>query len=119
VYIKQIPASNGPDTTGWVNGGGLIQTDPQIASQGGAVLLTALGSGGAVYVLTFNESTQTFGDWRFANGILSDETIAAQAGSVYLAGHDGGGRIYWYDLAADRWFLAGGSGGITALAGAK
>jgi hypothetical protein len=120
VYIKQVPANNGPDTTAWLNGGGLIQTDPQIASGGGTVYLSALATGGTVYLLTFNESNQTYGNWTFTNGLLNDETVAAQSGGIFIAGRDTTGRIYWYDVAGNTWFLAGGLGlTATPLAGGK
>jgi len=111
VYITQIPTQNAATANTWLNGGGLIDTDPYITSQGGTVYLTALADGGTVYLLPFAESSQPFGTWSFTNGILNDETIAAAAGNVFIAGRDSGYRIYWYSVTGSSWFLAGGAGG--------
>src|ERR1700733_834170 len=46
VYITQIPAQNSAAANTWLNGGGEIDTDPQITSQDGTVYLTALAGGG-------------------------------------------------------------------------
>jgi hypothetical protein len=120
VYITQIPAENAATANTWLNGGGEIDTDPQITSQGGTVYLTALAGDGTVYLLTFTESNQTYGTWSFTNGTLHDETIAAAAGSVFIAGRDGSDRIYWYSVTGNNWFLAGGAGvSSTVLAGGK
>jgi hypothetical protein len=119
-YITQIPAQNAATANTWLNGGGLIDTDPYITSQGGTVYLTALGGSGTVYVMTFAESNQTFGPWNFTNGTLSDETIAAAAGNVFIAGRDSADRIYWYNVTGNSWFLASGAGiSSTALSGGK
>jgi hypothetical protein len=127
VYITQIPAGNGPNQTPvgcdgcwWLNGGGLIDTDPQITSQGGTVYLMAEADGNTIYLLTFSEATQTYGTWNFTNGILNSATIAAAAGNVFVAGLDSGDRIYWYSLTGNNWFFAGGAGiSSTVLAGGK
>ena len=42
VYITRIPAQNAATANTWLNGGGEIDTDPQITSQGGTVYLSAL-----------------------------------------------------------------------------
>jgi hypothetical protein len=110
VYIMQIPVQNAAIATTFLNGGGQIDTDPQITSQGGAVYLLAEADGNTVYLQTFSESTQTFGGWNFTNGILNDTTIAAAAGNVYIAGRDSADRIYWYSVAGNTWFFAGGAG---------
>jgi hypothetical protein len=120
VYIKQVPAQNAATATSWLNGGGQVDTDPQITSQGGTVSLLALAGGDTVYLLTFAESTQTFGPWTLTNGTLSDATIAAAGGYVYIAGRDSADRIYWYSVTGNSWFLAGGTGiSSTVLAGGK
>jgi hypothetical protein len=120
VYITQIPAQNAATANTWLNGDGLIDTDPQITSQGGTVYLTALAGGGTVYLLTFTESNQAFGTWSFTNGALSDETIAAAGGYAFVAGRDSSDRIYWYSVTGNSWFLAGGAGvSSTVLTGAK
>ena len=120
VYITHIPAQNAATANTWQNGGGLIDTDPYITSQGGTVYLTALADGGTVYLLTFAESDQSFGPWSFTNGILSDDSIAAAAGNVFIAGCDSSDRIYWYSVTGNNWFLAGGAGlSSTVLTGAK
>jgi hypothetical protein len=120
VYITQIPAQNAATANTWLNGGGLVDSDPYITSQGGTVYLTALAGGGTVYLLTFTESSQTWGTWSFTNGILNDETIAAADGGVFIAGRDSGGRIYWYSLTSNTWSLAGGAGiSSTVLTGGK
>jgi len=120
VYITQIPVQNAATANTWLNGGGLIDTDPYITSQGGTVYLTALAGSGTVYLLTFTESDQTWGTWSFTNGTLSDETIAAATGNVFIAGRDSGNRIYWYSVTDSSWFLAGGAGiSSTVLTGAK
>jgi hypothetical protein len=120
VYITQIPPQNAATANTWQNGGGQIDTDPQITSQGGTVYLLAEADGDTVYLLTFAESDQTFGTWSFTNGILNDSTIAAAAGNPYIAGRDSSGRIYWYSVTGNNWFLAGGAGiSSTVLTGAK
>jgi hypothetical protein len=120
VYITQIPAGNAPTANTWLNGGGEIDTDPQITSQGGTVYLLAEAGGNTVYLLTFAESNQTFGAWNFTNGILNDSTIAAAAGNVFIAGRDSGDRIYWYSVTGNSWFFAGGAGlSSTVLTGGK
>jgi hypothetical protein len=120
VYITQIPAQNAATPNTWLNGGGLIDTDPQITSLGGTVYLTALAGNGTVYLLTFTESSQTYGTWTFTNGALKDETIAAAAGNVFIAGRDSANRIYWYTVTDNSWFFAGGAGmSSTVLTGAK
>jgi hypothetical protein len=120
VYVTQIPAQNAATANTWLNGGGEIDTDPQITSRGGTVYLTALAGGGAVYLLTFTESNQTYGTWTFTNGALSDETIVAAGGDVFIAGRDSSNRIYWYTVTGDSWFFAGGAGmSSTVLIGAK
>jgi hypothetical protein len=120
VYITQIPANNAATANTWLNGGGLIDSDPYITSQAGTVYLTALAGGGTVYLLTFAESSQTWGTWSFTNGALSDETIAAADGNVFIAGRDGSDRIYWYSLTGNSWFFAGGAGmSSTVLLGGK
>jgi hypothetical protein len=98
----------------------LIDTDPQITSQGGTVYLMALADGGTVYLLTFSEATQTYGAWNFTNGILDDATLAAEGGNVFIAGRDSADRIYWYSATGNSWFFAGGAGFVDSpLAGAK
>jgi outer membrane protein assembly factor BamB len=98
----------------------LIDTDPQITSQGGTVYLLAEAAGNTVYLLTFAESNQSFGTWNFTNGILNDSTIAAAGGEVYIAGRDSDDRIYWYSLTGNSWFFAGGAGvSSTVLNGGK
>jgi hypothetical protein len=120
VYITQIPAQNAATANTWLNGGGEIDTDPQITSQGGTVYLLAEADGDTVYLLTFAESNQTFGAWNFTNGILNDSTVAAAGGNVFIAGRDSLDRIYWYSLTGNNWFFAGGTGvSSTALAGGK
>jgi hypothetical protein len=120
VYITQIPAQNAGTANTWLNGGGLIDTDPYITSQQGTVYLTALAGGGTVYLLTFAESDQTYGAWTFTNGILNDETLAAASGSAFIAGRDSSDRIYWYSVVGNNWFFAGGAGfSSTILTGAK
>jgi hypothetical protein len=120
VYITQIPAQNAATANTWLNGGGQIDTDPQITSQGGTVYILAEAGGDTVYLLTFAESTQMFGTWSFTNGILNDSTIAASGGDVFIAGRDSLDRIYWYSLAGNSWFFAGGAGvSSTVLAGGK
>jgi hypothetical protein len=120
VYITQIPAQNAATANTWLNGGGLIDTDPQITSQGGTVYLLAEAAGNTVYLLPFTEATQTFGTWTFTNGVLIDSTIAAAAGNVFVAGRDSGDRIYWYSVTGNSWFFAGGAGiSSTVLAGGK
>jgi hypothetical protein len=120
VYITQIPAQNAATANTWIDGGGLIDSDPYITSQGGTVYLTALADDGTVYLITFPEATQTFGTWSFIGGILTDETIAAQNGSVFIAGRDTADRIYWYSVTGSNWFLANGAGiSSTVLTGAK
>jgi hypothetical protein len=120
VYITQVPAQNAATPNTWLNGGGQVDTDPQITSQAGTVSLLALAGDDTVYLLTFAESTQTFGAWTYTNGTLRDATIAAAAGNVYIAGRDSLNRIYWYSVTANTWFLAGGEGiSSTVLAGAK
>jgi hypothetical protein len=120
VYITQIPTSNAATANTWLNGGGQIDNDPQISSQGGTVYLTALAGGGTVYLLTFTESSQTWGTWTFANGVVQDETIAAEGGNVYIAGRDTLNRIFWYSLNENSWFFAGGAGvSSTVLTGGK
>jgi hypothetical protein len=120
VYITQIPAQNAPTANTWLNGGGLIDTDPQITSQGGTVCLMAEAGGNTVYLLTFAEYNQTFGAWSFTGGILNSATIAAAAGSVFIAGPDSADRIYWYSQTGNNWFLAGGAGISSAvLSGGK
>jgi hypothetical protein len=120
VYITQIPAQNAATANTWLNGGGLIDTDPQITSQDGTVYLTAVAGGGTVYLLTFAESNQTYGTWTFTNGVLNDATIAAAAGSVFIAGRDSGDRIYWYSVTGNNWSFVGGAGiSSTVLTGAK
>jgi hypothetical protein len=110
VYITQIPAQNASTANTFLNGGGQIDTDPQITSQGGTVYLLAEAHGGTVYLLTFSEATQGYGAWTFTNGVLNSATIAAAAGNVFVAGLDGGNRIYWYSLTGNSWFFAGGAG---------
>jgi hypothetical protein len=120
VYITQIPAKNAATANAWLNGGGEIDTDPQITSQGGTVYLLAEADGGTAYLLTFAESTQMYGTWTFTNGILNDSTIAATGGNVFIAGRDSLDRIYWYSLTGETWFFAGGAGvSSTVLAGGK
>jgi predicted outer membrane repeat protein len=120
VYISQIPAQNAATVNTWIDGGGLIDSDPYITSQGGTVYLTALADDGTVYLLTFAEATQMFGTWSFTGGILTDETIAAQNGSVFIAGRDSADRIYWYSVNGSSWFLANGAGiSSTVLTGAR
>jgi hypothetical protein len=120
VYIRPIPAQNAGTANTWLNGGGLIDTDPQITSQGGTVSLMALADGGTVYLLTFSEASQTYGTWNFTNGVLSDATIAASAGNVFIAGRDSSDRIYWYSVTGNSWFFAGGAGiSSTPLTGGK
>lgn len=51
VYITQIPASNGPAASVFLNGGGLIDSDPYIASTGGMVNVTALSAGGRLFAV--------------------------------------------------------------------
>jgi sugar lactone lactonase YvrE len=120
VYITQIPAQNAATANTWLNGGGQIDTDPQISSQDGTVYLLAEAGGNTVYLLTFTESNQMFGTWSFTNGILNDSTIAAAAGNVFIAGRDSADRIYWYSLTGNSWFVAGGGGiSSTVLAGGK
>jgi hypothetical protein len=120
VYITQIPAQNAATANTWMNGGGQVDTDPQISSQGGTVYLMAEADSNTVYLLTFAESNQTFGTWSFANGVLNSATIAAAAGNPYIAGLDSSGRIYWYSVTGNNWFLAGGAGiSSTVLTGAK
>jgi uncharacterized protein (TIGR03437 family) len=120
VYITQIPAQNAATANTWLNGGGLIDTDPQITSQGGTIYLLAEADGNTVYLLTFLEATQSYGTWTFTNGVLSSATIAAAAGNVFVAGPDGSDRIYWYSLTGNSWFFAGGAGiSSTVLAGGK
>jgi hypothetical protein len=124
VYITQIPAGNGPNQNcagcWWLNGGGLIDTDPQITSQGGTVYLLAGADSNTVYLLTFSEATQTYGTWTFTNGILNDATIAAAAGNVFVSGQDSDDRVYWYSVTGNSWFFAGGAGiSSTVLAGGK
>ena len=109
-----------PTANTWLNGGGEIDTDPQITSQGGTVYLLAEAADNTVYLLTFAESNQTFGAWSFTNGTLNDSTIAAAAGNVFIAGRDSADRIYWYSLTGNSWFFAGGAGiSSTVLTGAK
>jgi hypothetical protein len=111
---KRCPANT------WLNGGGLIDTDPQITSQGGTVYLMAEAGGNTIYLLTFAEASQTFGTWNFTNGVLNDATIAAAAGNVYVAGRDSADRIYWYSATGSSWFFAGGAGiSSTVLTGGK
>jgi hypothetical protein len=81
VYITRIPANNAATANTCLNGGGLIQTDPQITSQGGTVYLMALAGGGTVYLLTFSETNQTYGKWSLPGGILNDATIATTSSS--------------------------------------
>jgi uncharacterized protein (TIGR03437 family) len=120
VYITQIPSQNAATANTWLNGGGQIDTDPQITSQDGKVSLMALAGGGTVYLITFSEAAQTYGPWSFTNGTLSDATIAAAAGKVFIAGRDGSDRIYWYSATGNSWFFAGGAGlSSTVLAGGK
>jgi hypothetical protein len=120
VYITQIPAQNAATPNTWLNGGGQIDNDPQISSQGGTVYLAALAGGGTVYMLTFTESSQTWGAWTFTNGIVQDETSAAEGGNVYIAGRDALNRIYWYSVNENSWFFAGGAGvSSTVLTGGK
>jgi YD repeat-containing protein len=120
VYITQIPAQNAATANTWLNGGGEIDTDPQIASQGGTVYLLSEADGDTVYLLTFAESNQMFGTWNFTNGILNDSTIAAAGGNVFIAGRDSLDRIYWYSLTGNNWVFAGGAGiSSTVLAGGK
>jgi hypothetical protein len=120
VYITQIPAGNAATANSWLNGGGEIDTDPQITSQGGTVYLMALAGGGTVYTLTFAEANQTYGAWTFTNGSLMDATIAGQGGNAFIAGRDTSDRIYWYSVTENSWILAGGAGiSSTVLAGAK
>jgi hypothetical protein len=120
VYITQIPAQNAATANAWLNGGGEIDTDPQITSQGGTVYLLAEADGDTVYLLTFAESNQMFGTWNFTNGILNDSTIAATGGNVFIAGRDSLDRIYWYSLTGNNWFFAGGAAvSSTVLAGGK
>jgi hypothetical protein len=120
VYITQIPAQNAAAANTWLNGGGLVDTDPQITSQGGTVYLMALADDGTVYLLTFAESNQTFGAWNFTNGILNDATITGQGGNAFIAGRDSADRIYWYSVTGNTWFFADGAGiSSTVLAGAK
>jgi hypothetical protein len=120
VYITQIPAGNAATPNTFLNGGGLIDTDPQITSQGGTVYLLAEADSDTVYLLTFAESNQMFGTWNFTNGILNDSTIAAAGGNVFIAGRDGLDRIYWYSLTGNTWFFAGGVGvSSTVLTGGK
>jgi hypothetical protein len=120
VYITQIPAQNAATANTWLNGGGEIDTDPQIASQGGTVYLLAEADGATVYLLTFAESNQMFGTWNFTNGILNDSTIAAADGDVFIAGRDNLDRIYWYSLTGNNWSFADGAGvSSTVLSGGK
>jgi hypothetical protein len=120
VYITQIPAQNAATANTWLNGGGLIDTDPQITSQGGTVYLMAEAGNNTVYLRTFAEASQTFGAWSFTNGVLNDATIAAAAGNVYIAGRDSADRIYWYSVTGNSWFFAGGAGvSSTVLTGGK
>jgi hypothetical protein len=120
VYITQIPAQNAATANTWIDGEGLIDSDPYITSQGGTVYLTALAGDGTVYLLTFSEATQTFGAWSFTDGLLNDETIAAQNGNVFIAGRDSADRIYWYSVTGTSWSFANGAGiSSTVLTGAK
>jgi hypothetical protein len=120
VYITQIPAQNAATSNTWLNGGGLIDTDPQITSQRGTVYLMSLAGNNTVYLLTFSEATQTYGTWTFTNGILSSATIAAAAGNVFIAGLDSADRVYWYSLTGNSWFFADGAGiSSTTPGGAK
>jgi hypothetical protein len=120
VYITQIPADNANTANTWLNGGGQIDSDPQITSQGGTVYLMALAGGGTAYLLTFSEATQTYGAWNFTNGVLNDATIAAAAGNVFIAGRDTADRIFWYSLAGNSWTVTGEPGlSFTALTGGK
>jgi hypothetical protein len=121
VYITQIPQYNNTPANTWLNGGGLVDTDPQITAQNGAVVLVAEAGGDTVYFQA--------GHWYYSNGILNDSTIAAapgnvsQLGRVYIAGRDGAERIYWYKTNGANggsWLLAGGGGvASTPLTGAK
>jgi hypothetical protein len=120
VYIIQIPAQNAATATTFLNGGGLIDTDPQITSQGGTVYLLAEADANTVYLLTFSEATQSYGTWTFTNGIMNSSTIAAEAGNVFIAGLDSSDGVNWYSVASQSWFYAGGAGfSSTVLAGAK
>jgi hypothetical protein len=120
VYITQIPAQNAATANTWLNGGGEIDTDPQITSQGGTVYLLAESGDNTVYLLPFSEATQAWGTWTFTNGILNDSTIAAAAGNIFIAGRDSLDRIYWYSLTGNNWSFAGGAGiSSTVLAGGK
>jgi hypothetical protein len=120
IYVMQLPASNAATATTWVSGGGLLDTDPSIASVGGTVYVAALADGQTVYLNTFVESTQMFGGWTFTNGILNDITVADQGGNVYIAGRDSSDRIYWYSVTGSSWSLAGGAGiSFTVLSGGK
>lgn len=79
--------------------------------------LTALAGDGTVYLLTFAESSQTWGTWSFTSGTLNDETIAAADGDVFIAGRDSGDRIYWYSVTGSSSSPVSGAGiGSTVLA---
>jgi len=120
VYITQVPANNAATPNTWLNGGGLIVTDPQITEQGGTVYLSALANGGPVYILPFTEATQAFGSWSYTGGILSDQTIAVRGSNIFLAGRDTANRIWWFDRTAGTWFFAGGQGlSASTLSGGK
>jgi hypothetical protein len=106
VYITQIPAGNASTANTWLNGNGLIDSDPKIASQitseiqseGGTIYLTALAAANIPYVVPFVESTQTFGTWSYFNQPLTDDTIGWLNGEVYIAGRDSSESIHWYDV---------------------
>jgi hypothetical protein len=120
VYITQIPAGNAATASTFLYGGGQIDTDPVVTSQGGTVYALAEADGNTVYLLTFAEATQSFINWSFTGGILNSSTIAAAGGNVFVAGLDSADRIYWYSMTGNSWFFAGGGGiSSTVLSGAK
>jgi hypothetical protein len=90
----------------WMNGGGVLGGDPDVAAADGTVYVAVTNSTGVVYVRPYLEAGGWQG-WLATGGTLSKVSVAAAGGRVYIVGRNVPGELWWYQSGGTGWMYYG------------
>jgi subtilisin family serine protease len=93
---------------GWIAAGGLLATDPLIASTGGGMLcLAASDAGSSVWYRQRAEGkSTTWQPWRRPGGLLTTLTTAHAGADITILGRDQRSQLWWLPLSVLQWTQA-------------
>jgi hypothetical protein len=81
-----------------------------VAGSNGQVYVALRDAWGGVWYRSYDEDYQSWGNWVFTGGLLTDQTGAAAQGALHLMGRDGSNQLWRYDAGLNQWTLLGQAG---------